>query len=377
MTIRLALIIPTMDRGGAEKQVALLAEHLPRPEFDVRVLLLTRDGPRSEALRRAGVPVEVIGKRFKADPGALLRLRGALQHFRPSVVHTWLFAANSFGRVAARWAGTPHIVASERCVDLWKTAAHFWLDRRLARFSDAITTNSTAVRDFYAAHGIAPELFRVIPNAAEPRCPVEVSREDVFQRLGVPADRKLVLAVGRLWPQKRYRDLIWAGELLATLREDTTLVIIGDGPQRGELMRHRDAVSRPEHVRFAGNREDVAELLGGADAFWIGSEYEGQSNAVIEAMQAGVPVVASDIPGNRDLISPDQTGVLVPLGDSAGFAGETHRLLQSPELGSRLTEAARRRIAAEFTVEAMTAAHAELYRELCQGGPSRDKTFGS
>ena len=364
MTVPVALVIPTMDRGGAEKQVCLLAANLPGEEFNVRVFLLTRDGPRSDELRHAGVPVEVIGKRFQADPRALVRLRRRLGEFRPAIVHTWLFAANSFGRAAARLAGVPHIVASERCVDPWKTPAHFWIDRRLARWTEAITTNSAAVRDFYAAHGIDPGLFRLIPNAAEPRRAVGASKPDARRRLNVPPDRKLILAVGRLWPQKRYRDLIWAAELLATLREDTTLVIIGDGPQRGELMRHRDAVSRPDHVRFAGLRGDVSELLPGADAFWVGSEYEGQSNAVIEAMQAGVPVVASDIPGNRDLVLPERTGILVELGDSAGFAGETNRLLESPELAAQLAAAAQQRIETEFSVEAMVTAHAELYRGL-------------
>ena len=83
MSIRVALIIPTMDRGGAEKQLALLAENLPRDEFDVHVYLLTRDGPRSQSLREAGLPVTVIGKRFKADPTALFRLKAELIAFRP------------------------------------------------------------------------------------------------------------------------------------------------------------------------------------------------------------------------------------------------------------------------------------------------------
>ena len=96
MTTRVALVIPTMDRGGAEKQLCLLAENLPRDRFDVHVFLLTRDGPRSERLRDAGIPVTVIGKRFKADPTALFRLRRELKRLQPDVVHTWLFAANSF-----------------------------------------------------------------------------------------------------------------------------------------------------------------------------------------------------------------------------------------------------------------------------------------
>jgi glycosyltransferase involved in cell wall biosynthesis len=362
MTIRLALLIPTMDRGGAEKQLCLLAENLPRERFDVHVLLLTHDGPLSDRLRAADIPVTVIGKRFKADPTALVKLRKQLAHLKPDIVHTWLFAANSFGRVAARLAGIPTIIASERCVDLWKTGAHFFLDRQLARFTTAITTNSVGVRDFYASHGIDPRLFRIIPNGIERREPSPISRSEALQRLGIPAEKKVVLAVGRLWPQKRYRDLIWAAELLATVREDTVLAIIGDGPQRGELLRHRDAVSTPDNVRFVGARSDVLEILPHADLFWIGSDYEGQSNSVIEAMQAGVPVVASDIAGNRDLVIDGETGRLVAVGDRADFARQSNDLLEKPGLAHQITEMARQRIANDFTVPQMVQSHVELYQ---------------
>lgn len=362
MTIRVVLLIPTMDLGGAEKQLCLLAENLPRDQFDVHVILLTRDGPRSQTLRDAGIPVTLISKRFKADPSALFRLRRELIRLKPDLIHTWLFAANSFGRTAARLAKVPRIIASERCVDPWKTSAHFLVDRQLARFTEAITTNSEGVRDFYADHGIDPTLFRIIRNGIEPPSGASIDRAEAFRSLGVDPDRKLILAVGRLWPQKRYRDLIWAAELLATAREDTALVIIGDGPQSGELLRHRDAVTMPDRVRFAGNRDDVAELLPHADLFWIGSEYEGQSNSVIEAMQAGLPVIASDIPGNRDLVLHDQTGLLVTLGDRAGFARQANKLLDNPGEAERLGEAARQRIASEFTVESMVRGHIELYQ---------------
>ncbi|WP_302119157.1 glycosyltransferase family 4 protein [Allorhodopirellula heiligendammensis] len=366
--LKIALVIPTMDRGGAEKQVVLLAIGLAQAGHDVRVVLLTRDGPRSESLRQAGIDVVLIGKKFKVDPTALIRLTKWFGRWQPDVVHTWLFAANSFGRVAAKRAGVPVIIASERCVDPWKQGWHLAIDRGLQKWTDAITTNSEGVRDFYVDHGFSPDKFVVIPNGIEPAAASElatgIDRGTAFARLGVAEDRKLILAVGRLWPQKRIRDLIWAAELLGTLRADTTLVIIGDGPQRDEMLRHRDAISQVDHVRFAGNRDDVAAILPHANAFWIASEYEGQSNAVIEAMQAGVPVVASNIAGNRDLVIDGETGCLFELGDTGKLAEYTHEFFNNPQWAAQLATAAHTRIANEFTVEAMVGAHLALYQRL-------------
>jgi len=362
--IRVALVIPTLDRGGAEKQFCLLACGLRQRGFDVDVVLLTHDGPLRETLDAAGVPVTLIGKRFKADPTAYFRLRRWLSRWRGDVVHSWLFAANAYARAAARSVGTPVVLGSERCVDLWKTSAHFAIDSWLAARTDGITTNSPGVRDFYAGHGIPASQFHVIPNGIPSRSATMISRAEACNRLEVDPRRYLILAVGRLWPQKRYRDLIWAAELLGTTRGDSTLVIIGDGPQNAELLRHRDAVSTPDHVRFAGHRADVAELLPHADLFWNASEYEGQSNAIIEAMQAGICVVASDIPGNRDLVTDGETGKLVPVGDRAAFARVSNLLFDAGDDRRRMGEAASERIASDFTVGQMVTAHIALYRRL-------------
>lgn len=362
--LRLALVIPSLDRGGAEKQLCLLATGLKQHGIDPVVIVLTRDGPMRSILDDAGVSVRVIGKRFRADPTAYYRLRRMIRQTAPDVVHTWLFAANAYGRWAARAVKVPVVLASERCVDLWKTPAQFAIDRYLATRTSAITTNSLGVRDFYVSHGIEAERFEIIPNGIPIRQTQAISREEACKRLQVDPARRLIVSVGRLWPQKRYRDLIWSAELLASLRQDITLVIIGDGPQSGELLRHRDNVSHPDHVRFAGQRDDVLSLLPHADAYWIGSEYEGQSNSLIEAMQAGVAVVASDIPGNRDIVENGRSGLLVTVGDRADFARKTQTLLENRDLAHRLGEAAKQKIQDDFSVDAMVASHASLYRRL-------------
>jgi glycosyltransferase involved in cell wall biosynthesis len=359
----IAIIIPTMDRGGAEKQVCLLAAGLAKSEFQPHVILLTRGGPRTAQLDAAGIPWTLVGKRAKFDPTAYWRLKRLLRQLAPTVVHTFLFAANSYGRAAAGAVGVPVRIASERCVDPWKTWRHGVVDRHLAKQTTAITTNSTAIVDFYANRGIDPALFHVIPNGIGPYRPTEMSRQQVAENFGLHGERKWVGAVGRLWPQKRYRDLIWAGEMLNTLRQDdSTLVIVGDGPQRGELQRHRDAVSNPRRVRFVGNRTDVNDLLGHLDAFWLASDYEGQSNALMEAMRAGVACVVTDIPGNRDLIEHDKTGVLVRVADSADFVRQTQHLWTTPELKQQVCSAAAEKIARQFTIDQMVQQHLDLYR---------------
>ncbi|HMC10151.1 MAG TPA: glycosyltransferase [Pirellulaceae bacterium] len=363
--IRLLLVIPTLVRGGAEKQLSLLAGGLPRDEFDVHVAVLTHSGPLEAALHDAGIPVTLIGKRWKFDPLCYWRLRRHIRALGPDIVHTWLFAANAYGRQAAASVGIKHILAGERCVDPWKSAWQLAIDRALARQSERIVTNSSGVKDFYVSRGLPAEKFVIIPNGIAPSIVSEpVTREQLLAKLNLPTNARLLGAVGRLWPQKRVKDLIWAADLLKTTRDDTHLLIVGDGPQRWRLERYRDQSHITERVHFLGELDDVPRLVQHFDVLWLGSEYEGQSNAILEAMAAGVPVIATDIAGNRDLVVDGTTGYLVPLGDRFEFTRRTHWLLDDAALRQRMGEAGRQRVLTEFTVEKMVERHAELYRGL-------------
>ena len=363
--IRVLQIIPSLDRCGAEKQLTLLAQGLPRERFEVHVCALTRGGPLETPLREAGIPVTVIGKSWKIDPWAYARLRRLIVRLQPDLVHTWIFAANAYGRWAAKSAGVKHLVAGERCVDSWKQWHELAIDRYLARYTQRFVTNSSGVREFYAAHGLPADKFVVIPNGVavgEPQSPRP--REQVLAELGLPADAWLIAAVNRLWPQKRVKDLIWAADLLKIVNARTHLLIFGDGPQRWRLERYRDQCELSDRVHFLGAREDVPSLLPHCQCLWLGSGYEGQSNAILEAMAAGLPVIATDIPGNRDLVLPEETGALVPVGDRAAFARRTNVLLEHPELARRWGAAGRQRVLGEFSVQKMVDRHAALYEEL-------------
>jgi glycosyltransferase involved in cell wall biosynthesis len=364
MTKRILQIIPTLDRAGAEKQLCLLAQGLPRDEFEVQVCALTRGGPLAEELAAAGIPVVVIGKRWKLDPQAFWRLREQVARFQPDLIHTWMFAANAYGYAVARACGVKNVVAGQRCVDPWKSRPQLAIDRILARRCRRVVVNSEGVRDFYVQHGTPAEQLQVIANGVALPDPPAATRRQLLAELELPEDSRLIGLVGRLWPQKRAKDAIWAADLLKVIRNDVHLLVIGDGPHRDRLRRFRDQVRIVDKVHFLGERGDVPRLMPHFDVLWSTSGYEGQSNAILEAMAAGVPVVATDIPGTRELVLPDVTGFLVRVGDRAGFAKYTERVLNDSALATRLSIAARHRAESEFSVQKMIARHAELYREL-------------
>jgi glycosyltransferase involved in cell wall biosynthesis len=365
VTIRILQIIPTLVRGGAEKQLALLARGLPRDRFDVHVCVLTHTGPLEEELRQAEVPLTFINKRWKLDPFAYFRLRTEIKRLQPDIVQTWLFAANAYGRQAAFSTNVRHVIASERCVDPWKGRVQLSIDRVLAKKTDRIITNSSGVQDFYVARGLPAEKFVVIPNGIRPFAPENpCTREQLLSELNLPADARLIGAVGRLWPQKRVKDLIWATDLLKCIRDNVHLLIIGDGPQRWRLEKFAIQCHVADRVHFLGERGDVPRILPHLELLWLASGYEGQSNAILEAMSAGLPVVATDIPGNRDLVVHEQTGYLVDVGDRGQLAQAAEKLLNDPDLARQLGAAGRERVLTEFSVEKMISRHAELYEQI-------------
>jgi glycosyltransferase involved in cell wall biosynthesis len=365
---KLLLLIPTLDRSGAEKQFTLLATGLPKDEFDVHVVALTRGGPYEKVLREAGIPVTILNKRMRCDPLAWWQLRSEIRDFDPDIVHSWLFAANAYGRTAAGKSPETKLVISERCVDSWKSGWQLKVDRWLAARTSCLVANSQAVAEFYREQEFPPERMLVIPNGVE--IPPEEGhgskdeRDRLLAEFDLPAGAKLVGFIGRLAKQKRVDDLLWAMQLLKQLTPNVYLLVIGDGPERDTLRQRAIDVDCEKVVRFADHREDTARILSQLQVVWLASDFEGMSNSLMEAMAASVPVVASDIAPNRELIVDGETGHLVPVGDTAGFAGLTDRLLEDRDKLHAMGEAGRERMQQEFSVETMVQSHVDLYRDL-------------
>lgn len=364
MRTKLALVIPTLDRSGAEKQLALLATGLPRDEYEMRVFALTRGGPYLDLLQQHDVPVTVLQKRFKIDLWLIGRLRAELTEFQPDIIHTWLFAGNAYGRFVSRYFPAAKVVVSERCVDSWKRPWEHWVDRWLAPETDVLVGNSFSVAEFYAGRGIVKEKLRTVFNGVEPISLDRASGGALKEKLGWPQECWVVGFVGRLAAQKRVDDLIWAVETLRQIRPQVRLLIVGDGPERGRLEKFAAAVDCQNHCAFVGHQARSSDWMGLCDAICLPSSFEGMSNTLMEAMSAGVPVLASDIPPNRELIAHQQSGLLFQVADRAALIEGLRLLVDQPDVGLRLAEGASQAMRNKFSVAQMVAGYRAIYESL-------------
>lgn len=370
IVIKVSLLIPTLDQSGAEKQLTLLACSLPRDEFDVQVIALTRGGPYETVLKENQIPVTILNKRFKFDPFAYRELKKTLQQQQPDILHTWLFAANSYGRMVVKRLNPsqkrPKVIVSERCVDSWKSNWQHSVDRKLLPQTSLLVGNSQAVVDYYREKGVPESILRVVCNGI-PTADSTVSekiRSQLFQELDLPANTQLVAFVGRLARQKRIGDLLWAVQLLRQMNENIVLLVIGDGPEREKLEQLAQQYTMASHVRFLGHRTDVKQLFPLFNVFMLASDFEGQSNSIMEAMTYGIPVVASDIPPNRELVVHGKTGFLSAVGDCTGFAQYAERILADTQLAAEMKAASQKKMQEEFNVDKMVNEYATLYREV-------------
>ena len=310
--------------------MVMLAKGLPRDRFRVEVAALTRSGPLESELNAAGIPVTVIGKPLKLDPIALIRLARFLKAGAFDVVQSWIFAANAYGRVAARLAGVPVVVVAEMAVDLWKGRFDRLVNRRLATWCDRLVGNSQAVVDFYRGLGVPGDRLAMIYSGIGDEEPPAVDPRTVRAELGFAPEAPMVLFAGRLAEQKRVDDLLKALDLLQHVQAGVCTVIAGDGPLRGRLEATAHAYQLDGRVRFLGHRDDVPRLMAAADILVLPSAYEGLPNVVLEAMRFRKPVVATAAPGTTEVVVNGETGILVPIGDVIVLTRAIRDLVRDP-----------------------------------------------
>ena len=357
---RILHIIDSLDYNGSATQLLLLAKGLMQRGCDVHVCALNQHAPRAAEFVTAGIPTAVIPRRWELDPLADWQLARHVRQLKPDVVHTWNAIPGMFGALATKC----RLVVGQYRIRRWRTAWEAFVEHRFSDRVSRYVTDSPTVRDWCVRNGLPAEKFTVIPGGMEPARTSDVSREELLRKLALPADAKLIGIVGRLVPEKRVKDLIWAADLLRVLHDNLRVLVIGEGPLRAQLEEYARLASDLDHIRFLGAGDDVWRIMPHLDVLWNGSENVGHSSAILEAMAAGVPVIASDTPTNRELVVENETGYLIPLGNRAGRAARarlTDRIFTDATLVARLGAGGQRRVAEDFCPERMVENHMHLY----------------
>ena len=362
--MRLLYVIDSLAPGGAETSLAEMAPGLVAQGVDLHVLPL---GPRQDLASRLRDGGAVVHARH-AGPGRVGNVRAVLDTIRavrPAVVHTTLFEADVAGRTAARLRGVP---ASTSLVNDSYGASHRaespgvrlalarGADATTARFATRFHAISGAVADAVAPRlGLRRDLVDVIPRGRDPHTfsfrPVGAGPR-VRAELGLGQDAPVVLAVGRLEPQKGIQHLIAA---LPTLREAVpgfVVLIAGKDGRSGPALRELAMASGCD-VRFLGHRTDVAGLMAAADVFCFPSEREGFGGVLIEALAVGCPVVATGIPTTLEVLGSGRgaVGLITPVADPYALAGALVEVLTSPVVAQARARLGRDRFEERFTIK--------------------------
>ena len=319
--IKICYVIGQLDKGGAERQLYELVKGIDKNTYSPVVISLEKGGSWSKEIKDLNIDVIEITRNKSFEIKRLFELIQLFRTIQPDIVHSFLFSANSYARITSIIVRTPIIIASERSFPLIgkdKSIFQILVDKLLLPFSDAIICNSSVAAEMLKAK------FRynknkvfIVPNGLD---------VDGFLSRIKSGKKKMknfiIGTVGSLSIVKNHHLFLETASILLKQldKNKTKFWIVGDGPLRKNLEAHARELKIEDNITFFGERSDIPEILQEMNVFVLTSFYEGMSNAIMEAMLAGLPVVAIDVGGNKELIQNNITGYLCPSHIAADLA---------------------------------------------------------
>lgn len=361
-------VVDDLRVGGAQTHLTRLVQELSRRGHSLEVICMGDAQPVVTSQIPAGVPVVSFHLASVRNPRFLPQFLSLVRHLRrkrPAIVHTYLNTAGVFGLIAARLAGVPHVVTSRRDIGIFRSGRIRALEAFLSRrWADRVFCVCEAVaRAVRRDEGIPEEKLRVLLNGI-----------DVAGVLAGPSAREgpvrfgIVAAINRV--EKGHREFVEAAAILARMSPSVEFHLVGDGPLRPSLEALGKELGLGDKTIFHGERRDVLEFLDTIDVLVVPSYTEGISNAALEAMAKGLPVVASGVDGNLETVADGETGLLVAPRDPADLARAMQRYAGDRDLRLRHGRAGRERLDRMFTVSRMADRYEGEYGEV-QGRSSR------
>jgi glycosyltransferase involved in cell wall biosynthesis len=357
-------LITDLQIGGVPLHLYRLATGLRREGLAVRVIALAKPGPVGAMLAEAGIPVQGCEAASMRDIGALGRLWWSLRAEPPDILHAVLFHANMAARIIGPLAGIPvnRIICEIQTAE-HERRWHLALDNltcRLCRFE--VGNSPSVVEHLHRQAHVAKSRLRCVPGAVDVEA-IASARPVNRASLHVPANEPMIIWTGRLDPVKGFEEMLAAFSLVRRDRP-ARLVLVGDGPYRSTLEGLIRDNNLSSYVVLTGQRNDVPALLNSADLFLFCSRTEGLPNALLEAMAAALPIVATNVPGCRDLIKPGETGILVRPGSPEAIAQGIRLVLDDPARGRSCGQRAREWVRAHADARSLPQRWARTYQSL-------------
>lgn len=358
--------------GGAEQQLLELVRGLDKETFHPIVAPLYPGGGLAEEFRSIpGVEIIDLNRRGKFDPSPLWTVTRLLRSRQIDIVQPFLSPATFFGLLPALTRATTTTIVTERCGVRQSRGLGYKTYRTIedwfSHLADAIVPNSIAGESMLVDRGLPQSKIRVIYNGIN-LDRLSVDREASArhrEQLSAGADVFLAGMLASLTPAKGHATAIRAVAELRDRHPGVRLAIVGDGPLRGQLEALVAELGLLDSVTFFGYRRDVADLVAACDVLISASrDNEGCSNSILEAMALGVPVIATDVGGNRELVRPGDTGHLVAPEDPSALADAISDAITEPEQTRWMATQARERIHAQFSLDRMIRDYEDLYRQL-------------
>jgi len=379
--IKVIFLITDLPRDGAQRQLLELVKGLDKRRFQPIVLTLNPGGYLEQEFKRVrGVHLLSVGRKGKYDFLCFFRVLRIMRRMKADVVQPFLTPATLFGLVPALFCRTPVKIVTERNGPQIRagTGQRLYLkaEDMLSRFADWAISNSRAGRDFLIQRGIKPSRVKVIYNGInlDRLHPDRESVERVRQKIGIPQGGKVVGMMARMFPPKNHALFLQAAALVNQSAPQTRFALLGDGPLRGSLEEMSRKLRLESEIVFLGEQQDVGTYLSSFDIAVMSSDTEGCSNSLLEAMALGIPVIATDVGGNREVVSPGENGLLVPPGNAEALAKAIITVLENPGLVKSMGEKARQRVVTEFSLERMVSQYESLYQETLTEKANRRKS---
>jgi len=358
--VRVGLVIGGLGYGGAERQLYNLAVGLAATDHVVVYCLSDVVEPWGKRLSDAGVELRIIASRGGLSLRRVVSLASSLRQDRIELVHAFLFIASSYAWLATRLLPGVLLVGSARNCKPEPSLLRRWVIRRAFQGSAAVICNSQAMADYAVEHyGLQRKRSSIVYNGVG---------EEFFVDNPAPSEGLVIGTVGRLQPQKNLGMFLEAARLVLEGDPEARFVIAGGGSLRGELENRSSELGLAHAISFRGNVDDIASMLASLGQFWLCSDWEGAPNVVLEAMAAGLPVVATPAGGTPELLDEGRTGWLVDFGDASALAGRALQLAADTELAASVGAAAREEARHRFSIPVMVSETRKVYELAVSGG---------